>query len=115
MVQIDQSSQRMARHAARDLLSLRLRRHSRHQRWIAARRPRVAWLRQAAPSHAAALLALVERNGPRKTRIEIFNQARRRFNGLITLSIIDEISCADPETRAFIVQSRRRSDIRRRS
>jgi hypothetical protein len=67
------------------------------------------------PSHAAALLALVERNGPRKTRIEIFNQARRRFNGLITLSIIDEISCADRETRAFIVQSRRRSDIRRRS
>jgi hypothetical protein len=46
---------------------------------------------------------------------QIFSQARRRFNGSITLSIIDEISCADRETRAFIVQSRRRWDIRRRS
>jgi hypothetical protein len=50
-----------------------------------------------------------------QTRIEIFNQTRRRFNGSITLSIIDEISCAARETRAFIGQSRRRQDIRRRS
>jgi hypothetical protein len=50
-----------------------------------------------------------------QTRIEIFSQARRYFNGSITLSIIDEISCAGRETRAFIGQSRRRQDIRRRS
>jgi len=50
-----------------------------------------------------------------QTRIEIFNQARRYFNGSITLSTIDEISCAARETRAFIGQSWRRSDVRRRS
>jgi hypothetical protein len=50
-----------------------------------------------------------------QTRIEILSQARRYFNGSITLSIIDEISCAGRETRAFIGQSRRRQDIRRRS
>jgi hypothetical protein len=40
---------------------------------------------------------------------------RPGFNRSITLSIIDEISGADPETRAFIVQSRRGTDICRRS
>jgi hypothetical protein len=58
---------------------------------------------------------LVERNGPRNTRIEISNQScatGRRLNRSITLSIIDEISCANMEIRAFIVQSSRPSSIR---
>jgi len=53
------------------------------------------------PSHAAALFALVERNGPRRTRIEISNQLQAvglpRVNRSITSSIIDEISCNDPQ------------------
>jgi hypothetical protein len=60
------------------------------------------------PSHAAALYALVERNGPRNTRIEISNQSagKRRFlNASITLSAIGEFSCANAAIRAFIMQS----------
>jgi hypothetical protein len=44
--------------------------------------------------HAAALFALVERNGPRQTRIELSNEADTAavFNDPITLSIIGKIS-----------------------
>jgi len=75
------------------------------------------------PSHGAALFALVERNGPHQTRIEIPNQrgcsghrharAAARVNPSITLSIIGEISCGRPRDRAFIVHLRRFATIRR--
>jgi hypothetical protein len=65
------------------------------------------------PSHAAALFSLVARRGPRHTRIDISNQAdaAAAFNGSITLSIIDEISCGRARIRAFAAQSPRDSEL----
>jgi hypothetical protein len=65
------------------------------------------------PLHPAVLFSLVARRGPRHTRIGISNQANAAvaFNGSITLSIIDEISCGRPGIRAFAVQSSRDSEL----
>jgi hypothetical protein len=59
------------------------------------------------------LFALVERDGPRNTRIKISNERvrARGLNRSITLSIIDESSCAKRVFRAFIVRFRRASNI----
>jgi hypothetical protein len=90
--------------AARDLLLWRLR-HPRHQRYLAARRTGVAWLRPSASiaCRSAVRIGRTQRAAQHADRdFELTRAANaRRVNRLITLPAVDEISCADAKFRGI--------------
>jgi hypothetical protein len=88
--------------AAFDLLLSRLR-HSRHLRAVAARWSGVAWLRQAASVACGSPVRIGRAQRSAQYADRDFELARKtRLNGSITLSSIDEISCAYAELRATL-------------